>query len=88
MRTTLTLEDSVATRLKRLANSRHSSFKEVVNQALKRGIAEMTVPPTPTAYRTSARHLGAFRGIDSSKLGQIDDAAADVSKMAKSHDPR
>lgn len=81
MRTTLTLDDDIARRLKRLAHSRESSFEAIVNEALKRGLNEMTAPTEPRAYRTRALHLGAFRGIDPARLGQSDDMAGDVHRI-------
>ena len=38
MRTTLTLEDEVAERLKKASQNEDKSFKEVVNAALRRGL--------------------------------------------------
>jgi len=88
MRTTLTLDDAVAARLKRLAHSRRASFREVVNEALRRGIADLTAPAKPKPYRTRARRLGAFKGIDPTRLGQLDDEASDLNRMGRAHDPR
>ena len=82
MRTTLTLDDEIARQLNRLAHSRESSFKATVNEVLKRGLSEMTAPSEPRAYRTRALHLGAVRGIDPARLGQSDDIAGDVHRMA------
>jgi hypothetical protein len=81
MRTTLTLEDAVAVQLRRLATQRHASFKDTVNEALKHGMATMTAPPATTAYRTKPRHLGAFIGIDPTRLGQVDDELGDANRM-------
>ena len=81
MRTTLTLEDGVAAQLKRLAHGRHASFKDTVNEALKRGIATMTAPQETTPYRTKPRRLGEFIGIDAAKLGQVDDELDDLRRM-------
>ncbi len=38
MRTTLTVEDGLAARLKAAAKRRNVSFKEIVNDALRRGL--------------------------------------------------
>ncbi len=43
MRTTLTLDDDVAARLKRLTG--FSSFKEAVNEALRAGLEQLEAPP-------------------------------------------
>ncbi len=39
MRTTLTLEDDLARRLKELARSTDRNFKEVVNDAIRKGLS-------------------------------------------------
>jgi hypothetical protein len=42
MRTTLTLDDDVAVILERLRKSRDASLKDLVNEALSRGLRDMT----------------------------------------------
>jgi len=42
MRTTLTLDEDVAAILERLRKSRDASLKELVNEALRRGLKDMT----------------------------------------------
>jgi hypothetical protein len=42
MRTTLTIDDDVAAELERLRRSRAANLKDVVNEALRRGLREMT----------------------------------------------
>jgi hypothetical protein len=42
MRTTLTLDDDVAAILERLRKSRDASLKDLVNEALSRGLKDMT----------------------------------------------
>jgi hypothetical protein len=44
MRTTLTLDDDVAVQLERLRQARKSNLKELVNEALRRGLREMNAP--------------------------------------------
>ena len=41
MRTTLTLDDDVAAVLERLRKSRDASLKDLVNEALRRGLRDM-----------------------------------------------
>lgn len=52
MRTTLTLEPDVAARLQRL--SRGGRFKDVVNEALRRGLERMETREPRSAYRVRA----------------------------------
>ena len=43
----MTLEDDVARRIERLRAERRATFKAVVNQALREGIASMEAPTEP-----------------------------------------
>lgn len=45
MRTTLTIDDDVAAQLERLRRSRDSSLRDIVNDALRRGLREMGARP-------------------------------------------
>jgi len=45
MRTTLTIDDDVTVELERLPRIRDVSLKELVNDALRRGLREMSAPP-------------------------------------------
>ncbi|PYT13980.1 MAG: antitoxin [Acidobacteria bacterium] len=67
MRTTLKLDDDVAVLLTRARNSRQVSLKEIVNEALRRGIASMmTRSDRHPQLRTKAAPLGCYYspGID------------------------
>jgi hypothetical protein len=44
MRTTLTLDDDVAVQLERLRRTRNANLKDVVNEALRRGLRDMSTP--------------------------------------------
>jgi hypothetical protein len=61
MRTTLTLDDDVAAKLK--AESRRSgrSFREVVNETLRRGLMNRPATPSRHAFKVRARDLGSLR---------------------------
>ena len=59
MRTTLTIEDDVAAELERLRRTRDASLKEVVNEALRRGVREMAAPPKKSKpFRTKSFDCG------------------------------
>ena len=47
MRTTLTIDDDVAVQLERLRRERDASLKELVNEALRRGLQDMDAKPKP-----------------------------------------
>lgn len=70
MRTTLTLEDDVAALLRRIQRRRKSSFKDVVNDALRQGLRQLDEPSTPRKpYRMKPADLGPCL------LGSIDDVS-------------
>jgi len=69
MRTTLTLDDDVAAILKRLARTRNARFKDVVNDALRRGLASTTAAPARETFRTASVTLGRCR------TGTVDNVA-------------
>jgi hypothetical protein len=59
MRTTLTLDDDVAVQLERLRQARKSNLKELVNEALRRGLREMNAPPRKRkGFRTRTFRMG------------------------------
>jgi len=45
MRTTLTIDDDVAVELERLRRTRDASLKDLVNDALRHGLRELTSEP-------------------------------------------
>ena len=62
MRTTLTLDDDVAAALERLRRARDASLKDVVNDALRRGLNDLAEPSKPrTRFRTQSATLGRLR---------------------------
>jgi hypothetical protein len=61
MRTTLTLDDDVAAKLKAEARRAGRPFREVVNDTLRRGLASRRATARPQAFRISARDLGDLR---------------------------
>jgi hypothetical protein len=69
MRTTLTLDDDVAALLKRVARTRNARLKEVVNEALRRGLANATAVPVRGTFRTASVALGRCR------TGTVDNVA-------------
>lgn len=74
MRTTLTLEDHLARRLKDEARRRGISFKEIVNEAIERGLAAADSPRPPASrFRVKATAGGFRAGVDIRKLNQLVD---------------
>jgi hypothetical protein len=59
MRTTLSLDDDVAALIEKVRKSQDASLKEVVNAALREGLAHMVKPPAPRKkFRTTVHSAG------------------------------
>ncbi len=59
MRTTLTIDDDLAATLEQLRRSRDASLKDLVNEALRRGLREMEAQPKPRKpFRTMSVDCG------------------------------
>jgi plasmid stability protein len=72
MRTTLTLDDDVAAKLK--AESRRSgrSFRDVVNETLRRGFASRRDTVVRKPFRVAARDLGDLQpGLSADNIGDL-----------------
>ncbi len=71
MRTTLTLDDDVAAALERLRKSSNSGLKELINDALRRGLKEMSARPKRTrSFRTKSVALGRVRLASIDNIGE------------------
>ncbi len=68
MRTTLTIEDDIAEKLKRVARRQRMSFKDVVNRALRRGLEPSRGSSTKRRTRLKTRKLAYRSGVDEVKL--------------------
>lgn len=70
MRTTLTIDDDIAARLKAEMRRRGSSFKQAVNDALRRGLSRN--PRTAIEpFVVQARPLGLRPGLNYDKVGDL-----------------
>jgi hypothetical protein len=58
MRTTLTLDEDVAAKLKAESRRAGRPFREVVNETLRRGLASRRTPSRQQAFRVTVRDLG------------------------------
>ncbi len=72
MRTTLTLDDDIARSLKEQARLLNKSFKQVVNDTLRRGMSP-AVREKRAPYRVKPIHSGFAPGVDPEKLNQLND---------------
>ena len=79
MRTTLTLDEDVAALLKRITAKEKGSFKEVVNQALRRGLTAITAEPPRTPFHTTGFDLGP------SLVGSLDNVEEVLARVEGEH---
>jgi hypothetical protein len=74
MRTTLTLDDDLAHQLRELVRRTGSSFKEVVNSAIRSGLSGGKRPVSALPkFRVRPKPLGFRAGVDLLKLNQLSD---------------
>jgi hypothetical protein len=71
MRTTLSLDDDVAAMIERLRAERGTGLKNLVNQALRRGLRELEEGP-----RRSERHRTTGVDLGRCRLASLDDVSA------------
>jgi hypothetical protein len=82
MRTTVTLDEDVAVKLKRLARERDISFKEALNSSVRRGIERAGAKPR--TYRLPPpQRLEARPGINLDKALQLAGELEDAETMRK-----
>jgi hypothetical protein len=82
MRTTVTLDPDVVAALRRVARERGTSFKAVLNDAVRRGLSGESVR---RRYRTPSRDMGLRTGFDIDKalaLAAADEDAETLRKLA------
>jgi hypothetical protein len=72
MRTTLTLDPDVAQKLKARVVEEKTTFKQVVNQFLRRGLSAPD-KGAKKPFRVAARSMGFRPGVDIHKLNQLVD---------------
>ncbi len=68
VRTTVTLEEDVALKLRDAARAQGISFKRAINEAIRAGLAD---PPEARPFRVEARPLGLRAGIDLTKANAL-----------------
>ncbi len=73
MRTTLTLDDDLAHSLRERAKLLNVPFKQVVNDALRRGLSPSVAETPRPEYRVDPIRSGFASGVDPLKLNQLND---------------
>lgn len=81
MRTTVTLDDDVAEALKNAAREQRTSFKEVLNMAVRRGLSQR--PQRQEPYRMPTFDLGVRPGVNLDKASQLAAELEDEAIAAK-----
>ena len=72
MRTTLTLDEDIAAKLKAEARRSGRSFKETVNEALRRALLVPQRVPPNAPFRVVTRDLGGLRpGISLDNIAEV-----------------
>lgn len=72
MRTTVTLDADVEELLRAAAERGRTSFKKVLNEAVRRGLKGEGRGPSP-AFEVEAKAMGLRAGIDPASLRDLDD---------------
>ncbi len=81
MRTTLTLDDDVAAHIERLRKSSDADLKDIINEALRLGLKEMTAKPKQREpFRTSV-HDGGLLLVDVKEALALMDEEYDRKKL-------
>lgn len=72
MRTTLTLDDDIAAKLKSEARRSGLTFREAVNTAIRRGLASRAAAKGREPFRVVARDLGELRpGLSLDNIAEV-----------------
>jgi hypothetical protein len=83
MRTTVTLDPDVARLLKEEEARQRRSFKEVVNDAIRRGLAPRPGPDSVEPYRVRPHQTTLRPGVDPSGLNRLADELEDEAVLGK-----
>jgi Ribbon-helix-helix protein, copG family len=79
MRTTVTLDDDLAARLKQAAHERGISFKAAINEAIRGGLDN---PPRARRFTVEPRRLGPAK-VDLTKALQLSAQMEDEERIRK-----
>ena len=71
MRTTVTLDEDVLDRARALTARLHTSFKTVINEALRVGLDHVEKPTKRRPYRTKPRAMGLRKGYSLDNIQEL-----------------
>ena len=83
MRTTLTLDPDVVRLLEAAAHRSRKSFKELVNDALRRGLGPASKRSPRKRYRVKPHAARLVAGLDRGRMNALADALEDVAILDK-----
>jgi hypothetical protein len=87
MRTTITLDEDVGKRLQQMARRTNRTFKALVNETLRRGLAAGVRPPSPSKrFVVRPKACGFRAGIDLLRLNQLSDELETDTFVKSDHD--
>jgi len=71
VRTTITLEDDVLELARALASARHASFRFIINEALRNGLAALGAEARQQPHRTRPRPMGLRPAFDLDNVQEL-----------------
>ena len=71
MRTTINIDADVLDRARGLANKLGTSFKSVINEALRAGLEEVEKPARQQPYRTEPHAMGLRKGYNIDNIQEV-----------------
>ena len=72
MRTTVTIDDDVATKLEaEMRRQRSSNFKQILNDVLRRGLLVRRELTDSKPFRVRARRMGKMQGLNYDNVGEL-----------------
>jgi hypothetical protein len=83
MRTTLTLDPDVVQLLEEEKHRQRRSFKEIVNDAIRRGLAPQARVPSRRAYRVQPHRTSLRPGIDAFAFNRLADELEEEAVVEK-----
>ncbi|MCB1740122.1 MAG: hypothetical protein KDK91_07125 [Gammaproteobacteria bacterium] len=87
MRTTVTIEPEAERLLKEAMRRRGQTFKEVLNRAILKGLADLEVDANEPPFVVEATPMGLRPGIDPAKLNQLNDELESEHFLSVSQQP-
>jgi hypothetical protein len=85
MRTTLTLDADVFNLLEGEMHRARKPFKQVVNDAIRRGLSPRGAGEPQAAYRVATHHAALLPGLDRTAMNKYADEMEDTTLLAAIH---